>query len=251
MRALLFFLLFGCSLSATTLPVEIFLRSNQDYEKGEYDSAIVGYQKILSMGKHDGRVYFNLGNAFFRKKQIGQALLHYEKANLLTPNDPEIQANLRFGYMATTDKIVAPAPGFAEKIIWHFHSLLGVKQQSILFLTLLYLLLLVFLGFHLFHVRFRRLMVTVGILLGLGFFFLSGSFFYKVVQENKTREAIVLEKITDARNAPDGDQILFSAHEGTKFQLVRKVGEWYLAGLANGISGWVHEKDLGFVEIGY
>lgn len=38
---------------------------------------------------------YNAGNAYARAGKPGLAVLNYERANLLTPNDPDIEANLR------------------------------------------------------------------------------------------------------------------------------------------------------------
>jgi hypothetical protein len=39
---------------------------------------------------------YNLANAYARAGKPGMAVLNYERANLLAPNDPDIEANLRF-----------------------------------------------------------------------------------------------------------------------------------------------------------
>ncbi len=39
---------------------------------------------------------YNLGNAYARANQPALAILNYERARLLTPDDPDIDANLRF-----------------------------------------------------------------------------------------------------------------------------------------------------------
>jgi len=39
---------------------------------------------------------YNLGNSYAREGKPGLAILNYERASLLTPGDPDIEANLRF-----------------------------------------------------------------------------------------------------------------------------------------------------------
>jgi hypothetical protein len=39
---------------------------------------------------------YNLGNSYARAGKTGLAVLNYERASLLAPNDPDIQANLRY-----------------------------------------------------------------------------------------------------------------------------------------------------------
>jgi hypothetical protein len=40
--------------------------------------------------------FYNLGNAYARQGKWGMAVLNYERASLLSPNDPEIEANLNY-----------------------------------------------------------------------------------------------------------------------------------------------------------
>src|SRR5271154_5442171 len=39
---------------------------------------------------------YNLANSYARAGKPGMAVLNYERARLLAPNDPDIEANLRF-----------------------------------------------------------------------------------------------------------------------------------------------------------
>lgn len=234
-------------LFATSLSQELFDKANRFYEKAEYDSAIVSYEKVLASGLHDARVYFNLGNAHFRKKEIGPAILAYEKARRLDPADRDIEANLQFARSSTIDKIVPREEGLFTRILLFFHHLFGLSTQTALVLALLYLLSFVFIGLFLLP-RFQWLL-KAGILLLSALLLLAGlSFGVKCYDDSTLREGIVLSAQVNAMNEPDGQQVLFTVHEGAKFRLGRKVGNWYFASLENGISGWVHEVDLGLIE---
>src|SRR6202020_2477154 len=39
---------------------------------------------------------YNLGNSYARVGKPGMAILNYERASLLSPNDPDVEANLRY-----------------------------------------------------------------------------------------------------------------------------------------------------------
>ena len=236
-------------MAATDLGLEYFSRGNSFYEKTLYDSAFACYDKILSMGLHNASVYYNIGNALYRKKEIGRAILNFERASLLDPSDRDIAANLRFAYMATVDKIPPREIGFFAAAILKLHTMFSIRTQTLLFLALLYLTTLFFLVFRYAHPRFRNMSLTLCIVCGALFAMLSASFFTKIYRENTVKDAIVLVDKLNARNAPDGDQVLFSVHEGAKFTLVRKVGGWYYAALDNGVAGWIPEDEIGVVEI--
>ena len=68
--------------------------ANAFFQKKKYEQAIQQYSKLLDEGYQSEALYFNLGNAFFRSNQIGKAILNYERALLVAPNDAEIKHNL-------------------------------------------------------------------------------------------------------------------------------------------------------------
>ena len=67
----------------------------------------------------------------------------------------------------------------------------------------------------------------------------------KIYDAETNAYAILLEPSVDAKNEPEGAKILFTAHEGTKFQIRKTMEGWSLVSLPNGASGWVENKYLG------
>jgi hypothetical protein len=57
---------------------------------------------------------YNLGNAYMRQGKPGMAVLNYERANLLSPNDPDIDANL--SYVRASSHLPAPPRGTFERL---------------------------------------------------------------------------------------------------------------------------------------
>jgi hypothetical protein len=51
---------------------------------------------------------YNLGNSYARAGKPGLAVLNYERASLLAPNDPDIEANLRF--VRASAHLPSPSP---------------------------------------------------------------------------------------------------------------------------------------------
>ncbi len=220
-------------------------RANILYELGEFDSAAIYYDRIVESGVNNSAVFFNLGNSYYRQGKIGWAILNYEKARILSPNDPDILANLRFANLNTQDRTPEPQRGFVETILWRLHTLFSLNQQVWIVLGLIGLLS-VFFSLALFASRNIRLwLIYVSSLL---FIFLAAvglSAGYKIYQAESTSYAIVLEKAVDAKNQPNGTTVLFTAHEGTKFRLRKNLDNWYLVSLPNGVSGWVDGAVLG------
>jgi tetratricopeptide (TPR) repeat protein len=64
------------------------------YVQGQYDRAVGEYRALLDEGYASGALYYNLGNAYVRLDQLGQAIRYYEKARRLRPGDPRLAHNL-------------------------------------------------------------------------------------------------------------------------------------------------------------
>jgi hypothetical protein len=58
---------------------------------------------------------YNLANAYARQGKPGMAVLNYERANLLSPNDPDIDANL--SYVRASSHLPAPSRSTFDRMV--------------------------------------------------------------------------------------------------------------------------------------
>ena len=70
-------------------------RRTRDYSEGRFQEAIDGYQTLVRSGHWNANLFYDLGNAWFRLGNFGEAILNYERARALDPHHPEAAANLR------------------------------------------------------------------------------------------------------------------------------------------------------------
>ena len=97
LHRLLILLLLAGSVRAATME-----EANAHFTSGDFAKAAAAYdQLIASEGPTASRLY-KLGNARFKLKDYGPAILAYERAALLSPRDPDIQANLKLARSAST-----------------------------------------------------------------------------------------------------------------------------------------------------
>jgi tetratricopeptide (TPR) repeat protein len=227
-------------------PVEHWFETgNRFFSEQKYDSAVVYYEKIISSGTMTGVVYYNLGNAYFRLKKPGFARLCYEKAARLDPGDQDAAANIKFVASSIVDRVPEAQRGFLETLLWRVHVLMPLTVQLwFCFSLLLGISLLVTAAIYV-SGNSRLWLIYISTLLAL-ILLLSGlSMGVKIYDAEKRAWAIVLEPTIDAHNEPDGSKVLFTAHEGTKFQIRKSIDAWSLVSLPNGVSGWVENRYLG------
>jgi SH3-like domain-containing protein len=62
----------------------------------------------------------------------------------------------------------------------------------------------------------------------------------KFTMEKNLKEAIVFAPTITVKSSPNENSVdLFVIHEGSKVQVIDKVGEWYKIRIANGSIGWL------------
>ncbi len=229
-----------------TEPDQIMEEANIAYINEKYHKAIELYESILEMDVESASLYYNLGNAYYKTGQIGKAILNYERARRLNPNDEAILHNLRIARSLLTENIEAmPQLFFLD---WRDRL---VQMQSVdgWAITIIILAFSVMLCAVLFFVLKSRTQKKVFFFAGiLALFFLLVSYYAvnrQHYQQYVRQEAIVMSPRVTAKSAPNDRSIdLFIAYEGTKVELTADVMDWNEVRLPNGQVGWVNKSAL-------
>lgn len=222
-------------------PGELIEKANQAYTSGEFSHAIELYEQVIESGMVAPELYYNLGNAYFRDNQTGAAILNYERALRLKPNDENIIHNLEVANRYIVD-LIEPVPLIFYERWWRNFILLQPIDHwaisgiigTVLFLSMLAIYFLS----RKTTIRKLSFFVSLFLLLFTGLAFTAAHLQYK--RFFLTREAIVFVPRTTAKSAPsESNSDLFVIHEGSKVRITRELGDWYEVRLANGNVGWV------------
>src|SRR5690554_4043205 len=90
-------------------------QANAYYTTEEFEKAASAYEQILQSGMTSAKLHYNLGNAYYKIGDINNAILNYERAKLLAPQDPDIDFNLQLANQYVTTQIEAlPLPFFVR-----------------------------------------------------------------------------------------------------------------------------------------
>jgi len=242
----LLFLPVPCNGYAQDSAEDLLEKANQAYSQNEYVYAAELYEQVLEQGYEAAELYYNLGNAYFRSDKVAKAILNYERAIRLKPNDENILFNLQVAQTRIVDRI-EPVPKLFYERWWQ--SLINLQSEKGWAITAIVLGTMFFLclaWFFLGNKSFIRKIAFVLVLLMLTTTTLSLIFAQK--QYNKLtlqNEAIVFSPRLTAKSAPDASSPdLFVIHQGTKVEIRQKLGEWYEIRLANGNIGWIRKDNV-------
>jgi tetratricopeptide (TPR) repeat protein len=235
-------------LSAQALsPASLFAEAEQAYIAGNYKTAIIKYEQILSEQKAaNSELYFNLGNAYYKLTDYPNAILSYERALRLEPTDEDVRFNLALANQRIEDKIEAVPELFYKRWFVSIRSLAGADAWGILFLIALSFCAA---SFFLFVLGKTVGMRKIGFYAGLSTFLISllflglGISMYAI--QNTHSEAIVFSGSVSVKSSPvESGTGLFVIHSGTKVSLTDELGDWVKIRLVDGNVGWVPLTDL-------
>lgn len=218
-----------------------FSRANQFYRDGKFDEAVQGYEEIVK-SKPTAEVYYNLGNAYFKTKKIGFAILNYERARSLKPRDSDVLANLAYANRLIEYKI-------EDKRNWYFKK----KSELLSFLTLLECWGIALSAYFVFILGFlvsllmrkEPLFGRAGAL-GLALvIFCSFPLLLKYGEIGIGERGIVTENQIEVRYGPTkSDRIAFRLVEGLELFIKDKKDDWYRIELRDGRSGWTSASQV-------
>ncbi|MBI4367772.1 MAG: tetratricopeptide repeat protein [Candidatus Omnitrophica bacterium] len=218
-----------------------FQRANELYRNGKYQESARLYEEAAQLYE-SAEVYYNLGNAYFKDKKLGLAVLNYERARQLKPRDRDLLANLAYVNGLIEYKIEDKRNWFARKI-----------SQALEYVTFGECWMLALGAYFVFIVGLlvsllgkRKLVFGKSGALALSFvIFCSLPLLLKYGEAGFARRGIVTEKSAEVRYGPSSsDRIAFRLAEGLPVALSGETEDWYRIQLKDGRSGWVPKTQV-------
>lgn len=227
-------------------PDALFAKANGDYAKARYKEALKNYQMILSGGKHSAAVYFNMGNASYKLGDIPSALLYYEKAQKLSPNDEDIQANIKLANSKISDKIEEVPEFFLNR--WWKSVFLGFSANVFAVCSLLLMLTgsaLLIIYFFAAQVVLKKAAFFAAILCFILGIFTVFTLNRQLSYFEGQKQGIVFNSPVYVKSEPsEQSRSLFLIHDGVKVTILESNPGWVRIRLANGNEGWMKIADL-------
>lgn len=247
MKKLLSIILLSLALTAMAQsPKQLMSQGNMAYQKSDFATAAKCYSEVLEAGYADAEVYYNLGNAYFRQDEFGQAILNYERALRLKPNFRDAQENLDLAYSKTEDEIKALPELFivtwARNVTnWFSHT--GWRIVILCLLALIGAAVVVFALSSDYLWRKGSLIgggaATALLLIAIACSIATG------VRQNSHSKAIVTSPLVVVKSSPENNSVdKLILHEGTKVDVEETLGEWHKIHIADGNTGWLTDTDI-------
>ncbi|CAN5598471.1 tetratricopeptide repeat protein [soil metagenome] len=225
--------IFGAEPAGPRTADTIFAKANSDYAAGRFPAAIAGYESLVRSGQWNAALFYDLGNAYFRKGDSGRAILNYERALALDPNLPEARANLQL--VRDQARALELAPNWMETHL----NLLTRDQYAWLAAGAFWAAAAIFVGLYFAP---RRAVVWIFALVLLGTISAGAAWAVYELETGSSGNglAIVTKKNIQARLATAesaGTVLLLPA--GSEIKILSTRGDWSYAALPNDLHGWI------------
>lgn len=229
------------------------------YSRGDYERCITLYNNVLGQTGPSATLLYNLGNAYYRSGNEGEARLCLERAKRLDPSDKHINQNIEYLASRVEDANKAELKGKKGNVAPDALGFFGRIDRSISVDTasdswagmaaMAFVLLILALALYFFStsVRFKK----IGFFSALIFLFFSVVFviFAEMAAshfESKDEAVLMQFKTTlSAEPEPDAPAVGFPLHRGTKVRILdSEMGvdgdiEWYKVELNHNNVGWL------------
>ena len=220
-----------------------FAKANEEFAAGHFQEAIDNYEALVRSGESSTNLFYDLGNAYFRTKDFGRAILNYERALALDPRHPETDANLRI--VRDEARALELTQNGTERLL----RILSVNQYTIVAVITFWIGMFGIAG--LVAARRRASGLIVLSIASLLISAMSTAAVARLEGGSKGRAlAIVTNKAVEARVATaDNANSVLALPPVSEIQILSQRGDWTYAGLPNGLRGWISAKDAERVRL--
>lgn len=220
-------------------------------EKAEalYKQAALRYETIIVQGGiKNGKLYYDIGNAYFRTKDIGRAILNYRRALAYMPDDPNLLHNLTYARNKRLDQIEEPQETKVFKTLFFWHYDLSTPVKIILF-SICFPAVWLLAGLRRFFAKpFFRWALWFAVVMAM---VMGGSLTVEAISLHRVIPGVIIDASVVARKGNSenyAQSFTEPLHAGTEFNLIEKRDGWYNVALMDGRTCWIPVKCLELVR---
>jgi tetratricopeptide (TPR) repeat protein len=244
-RTYLIALLFcaGSAASAIAQPNAEFAKANQEYAQGNFKEAIASYEALVRADQWNANLFYDLGNAYFRTRDFGRAVLNYERALALDNHHPEATANLQIA--RDESRALELQPTRLERYL----QFASINQYSIAAAIAFWLGTFGIVA-QIFARRRSAALISLSVLCLLVCAIAVWAI-HTLDNSSKGRAlAIVTGNDVQARLATaDTANSVLALPAGSEIKILSTRGDWMYAALPNDLRGWIQTKNAEQVRL--
>lgn len=213
--------------------------SRQAYDL--YQAAALRYRRLVDEeGRTNGKLLYNLGNAYFQMGDLGRAILAYRRALEYAPGDANLVQNLAYARSRRLDRFeeTTESAVLETLLFWHYDFSLGARLGALaVFAAVFWGLLALRL--------FRPVPWVAPAILAIVSLALFGSVAVSAAGSPDAFGVVVAPETTARRGDGESYEPAFESplHAGAEFTLVEERPGWLHVELPDGRRAWIPASD--------
>ncbi|MBV6518362.1 MAG: hypothetical protein DCC43_14885 [Candidatus Brocadia sp.] len=183
------------------------------------------YETALAGGFRNGQIYYNLGNTYYRRGELGKAIANYRRAERLMPGNADLNANLRLVKGATADKELSAEIPVVVRWVFFWLFFLNLNELSFVAISL-YVVVMAVLFFS--SIRKYACMKKVFIGFASVLFVVLVSLGMKIYHEQGVSQGVIIVAKCEVRYGPGEEyEPKFEIHNGAECVIEDEKNDWY------------------------
>ncbi|MDD2390509.1 MAG: tetratricopeptide repeat protein [Desulfobacterales bacterium] len=237
-------LVLSCAVTfAGDLP-QAFIDGIRAYDAKNYSEAIEDFSQIVDSGVQNGKLFYNLANAYLKNGDTGHAVLWFERALRFMPDEPDLKFNLDYARSLVRDQAEEKEnPLLRVAFFWkNLLSRTAIQWIAVVLNLVFWVLMILQL-----LVRKRSFKFPAAVVLIVAVIFTLTAL-YQFYESANVRHAVILADEVSVRSGLSADSTeLFVLHSGTRVRIDKQMEQHYLIRFSEEKIGWVNISDIGVI----
>lgn len=221
------------------------LRTDPEQAAQSFADSTRRFEQLVDDEVSNGRLHYNLANAYLQMGKVGRAILHYRVAETLIPGDRNLRHNLRYARSLVQSHIADSGSRALSAALLAWHRDTSARARFTVFLAA-YALCWILLTINLVAPRpWYRWPAVVGAVVWIGCGLSVGA---DLLGADKHREGVVLtDDVVVRKGNSEGFEPQFQEplHQGVEFRVLEQRTGWLSVELPDGKTGWIRADEAG------
>ncbi len=213
-----------------------------------FKNAANRYQVLVSDGIENGKLWYNLGNAYLQNKEVGEAIASYKSAQHFIPLDSRLRTNLAYARSLVHYPTEGKDSATILKRLTFWHNAIPT-QMRLYIATGCWMILFALLSWRLF--RWLPAWKTGSVISGVAAVLIGSSVLIDMQDQRKHQGVLIAQDVIIRSGHSLSDAPLFQTplSEGIEFELVGERTDWLQIQLPDGKIGWIKKQDAQIVSL--
>ena len=220
-----------------------FIDGINNYKAGHFKEAAGKFEVLAKNNIKNPYLFYNIANAYLKANDIGHAVLWYERAKILAPNDPDLIFNLEHANTFVKDKKENTMD--LMEVLFFWDNLMSPKTIQI---TAIFFSFLFFIWAAIKVVKKQKIFSGIGIILCALFVLVATITCVNYYKRLARVRAVIVEKEVAVRSGmTDTSTKLFTLHAGTKVSVEENKDGYVKIVFSKGKIGWVKTNQAAII----